>query len=44
MAFGFEEQAKKGQGSEIADLKYMLLETNPWYLGLTAFVSILHMV
>ncbi|KAH7105385.1 cleft lip and palate transmembrane 1 [Auriculariales sp. MPI-PUGE-AT-0066] len=44
MSYGFEEQAKKGQGSEIDDLKYMLLETNPWYLGLTALVSILHMV
>lgn len=41
---GFEDAAKKGSSSEIDEIKRMLLETNPYFLALTAFVSILHMV
>jgi len=47
MTHGFNEAAKQqGQssGAEIDEVKRMLLETNPWFLGLTAFVSILHVV
>ncbi|EJD48606.1 cleft lip and palate transmembrane 1 [Auricularia subglabra TFB-10046 SS5] len=41
---GFEDAAKKGSASEIDEIKRMLLETNPYFLALTAIVSILHMV
>lgn len=45
MTHGFDEAAKNGGGaSEIDEIKRMLLETNPWFLGLTALVSILHVV
>jgi hypothetical protein len=47
MTHGFNEAAKQqGQasGAEIDEVKRMLLETNPWFLGLTAFVSILHVL
>ncbi|EAU84419.2 cleft lip and palate associated transmembrane protein [Coprinopsis cinerea okayama7 len=45
MTHGFNEAAKNGGGtSEIDELKRMLLETNPWFLGLTGLVSILHVV
>ncbi|KIM46486.1 hypothetical protein M413DRAFT_441574 [Hebeloma cylindrosporum] len=47
MTHGFNEAAKQqGQssGAELDEVKRMLLETNPWFLGLTAFVSILHVV
>jgi Cleft lip and palate transmembrane protein 1 (CLPTM1) len=45
MTHGFNEASKSGQGaSEIDELKRMLLETNPWFLGLTGLVSILHVV
>ncbi|KAJ3495697.1 hypothetical protein NLJ89_g10588 [Agrocybe chaxingu] len=46
MTHGFNEAAKQ-QGSssaELDEIKRMLLETNPWFLGLTALVSILHVV
>lgn len=43
---GFNEAAKKqgGGGAELDEVKRMLVETNPWFLGLTALVSVLHMV
>jgi hypothetical protein len=47
MTHGFNEAAKQqGQmgNSELDEIKRMLLETNPWFLGLTALVSVLHMV
>ncbi len=47
MTHGFKEAAKQqGQSAnaEIDEIKRMLLETNPWFLGLTALVSILHVV
>jgi len=47
MTHGFNEAAKQqGQtgSSELDEIKRMLLETNPWFLGLTALVSVLHMV
>ena len=47
MTHGFNEAAKQqGQssGAEIDEVKRMLLETNPWFLGLTAFVSVLHVL
>lgn len=41
-------EAAKQQGSagsaEMDEIKRMLVETNPWFLGLTAFVSILHVM
>ncbi|CAA7258577.1 unnamed protein product [Cyclocybe aegerita] len=46
MTHGFNEAAKQ-QGSssaELDEIKRMLLETNSWFLGLTALVSILHVV
>lgn len=47
MTQGFKEAAKQQGGAgnaEIDEIKRMLLETNPWFLGLTAFVSVLHML
>jgi hypothetical protein len=46
MTHGFNEAAKQqGQSNaEFDEIKRMLLETNPWFLGLTALVSILHVV
>jgi len=47
MTHGFKEAAKQqghGANAEIDEIKRMLLETNPWFLGLTALVSILHVV
>ena len=47
MTHGFKEAAKQqGQSSsaELDEIKRMLLETNPWFLGLTGLVSILHVV
>ncbi|KAG6861851.1 hypothetical protein C0995_011148 [Termitomyces sp. Mi166 len=44
---GFKEAAKQqgaGAGAELDELKRMLIETNPWFLALTGFVSILHVV
>jgi hypothetical protein len=47
MTASFAEAAKQ-QGSagvgELDEVKRMLVETNPWFLGLTAIVSILHVV
>jgi hypothetical protein len=47
MTAGFDEAAKQ-QGSsgasELDEVKRMLLETNPWFLGLTGLVSMLHVV
>ncbi|KIM31321.1 hypothetical protein M408DRAFT_320336 [Serendipita vermifera MAFF 305830] len=47
MGHGFEEAAKTRQGQsagEIDEIKRMLVETNPWFLALTATVSVLHMI
>jgi hypothetical protein len=46
MTHGFNEASKQngGQASEVDEIKRMLLETNPWFLGLTGLVSILHVV
>jgi len=45
MTHGFEEAAKNGQASsELDEIKRMLTETNPYFLALTALVSVLHMV
>lgn len=47
MTFGFQEAIKqKGGGSaaEFDEVKRMLVETNPWFLGLTGVVSVLHVV
>lgn len=44
---GFDDAAKQQGGaaaSELDEVKRMLLETNPYFLGLTALVSVLHMV
>lgn len=47
MTHGFDEAAKQqgaSAGAELDEIKRMLLETNPWFLALTATVSILHVV
>ncbi|EPT03616.1 hypothetical protein FOMPIDRAFT_1141780 [Fomitopsis schrenkii] len=46
MTQGFDDAAKQGgaSGAELDEIKRMLVETNPWFLGLTALVSVLHMV
>jgi hypothetical protein len=45
MTHGFEEAAKNGQASgELDEIKRMLIETNPYFLALTALVSVLHVV
>ncbi|KAJ6616203.1 cleft lip and palate associated transmembrane protein [Mycena sp. CBHHK59/15] len=47
MTHGFKEAAKSqgsGAGAELDEVKRMLLETNPWFLGLTGLVSILHVL
>ena len=46
MTQGFDEAAKKKgtSTSEMDEVKRMLVETNPWFLGLTALVSVLHVV
>lgn len=47
MTHGFAEAAKQqggGSNAEIDEVKRMLLETNPWFLGLTALVSVLHVL
>ncbi|KAG7447533.1 cleft lip and palate transmembrane 1 [Guyanagaster necrorhizus] len=47
MTQGFKD-AEKQQGTsasaEIDEIKRMLLETNPWFLGLTGLVSVLHVL
>ncbi|KAH9849977.1 cleft lip and palate transmembrane 1 [Lenzites betulinus] len=42
----FAEAAKQqgGSGAELDEVKRMLVETNPYFLALTAFVSVLHVV
>lgn len=46
MTASFNEAAQKqgGGGAEFDEIKRMLLETNPYFLALTAFVTILHML
>ncbi|EGO02122.1 hypothetical protein SERLA73DRAFT_120762 [Serpula lacrymans var. lacrymans S7.3] len=46
MTHGFDEAAKQqgGTGAELDEIKRMLVETNPWFLGLTGLVSILHVL
>ena len=47
MTHGFKEAAKQQGGAGVAEMdeiKRMLLETNPYFLGLTALVSVLHVV
>ena len=47
MSYSFAEAAKQQGatgGAEMDEIKRMLVETNPYYLGLTALVSILHVV
>ncbi|TDL29528.1 cleft lip and palate transmembrane 1 [Rickenella mellea] len=47
MGHGFNEAAKQQGGAghaEMDELKRMLVETNPWFLGLTALVSMLHVL
>ncbi|KAF8915437.1 cleft lip and palate associated transmembrane protein [Mucidula mucida] len=47
MTHGFKEAAKQQGGAGVAEMdeiKRMLLETNPWFLGLTGLVSMLHVV
>ncbi|KAI0068689.1 cleft lip and palate transmembrane 1 [Artomyces pyxidatus] len=47
MTVGFQEAAKQQGGAsnaELDELKRMLIETNPWFLGLTGIVSVLHML
>ncbi|KAI0034079.1 cleft lip and palate associated transmembrane protein [Vararia minispora EC-137] len=44
---GFQQAAQQQGGASMAELdeiKRMLTETNPWFLGLTALVSVLHVV
>ncbi|KAG1892011.1 cleft lip and palate associated transmembrane protein [Suillus subluteus] len=47
MSHGFDEALKQqggGAGAELDEVKRMLTETNPWFLGLTGLVSMLHVV
>ncbi|KAJ6458642.1 cleft lip and palate associated transmembrane protein [Mycena vitilis] len=47
MTQGFKDAATKqgsGAGAELDEVKRMLLETNPYFLGLTALVSLLHVL
>jgi len=47
LAHGFNEAAKQqggAAGAEMDEIRRMLIETNPWFLGVTALVSILHVV
>lgn len=46
MTHGFAEAAKQqgGGSAEIDEVKRMLIETNPWLLGLTGIVSLLHVL
>jgi ABC-type cobalt transport system substrate-binding protein len=38
-----EQQGATG-GAELDEVKRMLTDTNPWFLALTAAVSVLHML
>jgi len=50
MTHGFNEAAAKQGGgggagaAELDEIKRMLVETNPWFLGLTGLVSALHVL
>lgn len=45
MTVGFQEAAKQqGAGAEMDEIKRMLVETNPYFLALTACVTMLHML
>ena len=47
LGFGFNKAAKQQGGAgtaEIDEIKRMLVETNPYFLLLTATVSVLHVV
>ncbi|KIM75025.1 hypothetical protein PILCRDRAFT_827729 [Piloderma croceum F 1598] len=45
MSQSFDEAAKnQGSGAELDEVKRMLVETNPWLLGVTGLVSVLHML
>jgi hypothetical protein len=45
MSHGFNEAAKQQGGTaELDEVKRMLVETNPWFLGLTGLVSVLHVM
>ncbi|EIW76278.1 cleft lip and palate associated transmembrane protein [Coniophora puteana RWD-64-598 SS2] len=49
MTHGFDEAAKQQGGgananAEMDEIKRMLVETNPWFLGLTGLVSLLHVL
>ncbi len=47
MSYSFQEAAKQqgsASGAEMDEIKRMLVETNPWFLGITALVSMLHVV
>lgn len=46
MSASFDAQTAQagGTGAEMDEIKHMLLETNPWLLGTTILVTILHMV
>jgi cleft lip and palate transmembrane protein 1 (CLPTM1) len=47
MTSGFQEAIKQqggGSAAEFDEVKRMLVETNPWFLGLTGVVSVLHVV
>lgn len=46
MTQSFADAAKQqgGTGGEMDEIKRMLVETNPYFLALTAFVSILHVL
>ncbi|TRM66436.1 cleft lip and palate transmembrane protein 1-domain-containing protein [Schizophyllum amplum] len=46
MTASFNEAAKQqgGGGAEFDEIKRMLLETNPYFLALTGFVTVLHML
>ena len=44
---GFKEAAKQQGatgGAELDEIKRMFIETNPWFLGLTGVVSVLHVL
>lgn len=47
MTFSFQEAIKQqggGSAAEFDEVKRMLVETNPWFLGLTGVVTVLHVV
>lgn len=47
MGQGFKDAAQQqggGANAEIDEVKRMLVETNPYFLGLTAIVTVLHSV